>query len=85
MLKILREFTRHTLFNIVVGISVLVFIGAFPVTFFESGANDQFAARGDAIWWALVTMATVLTKRLAKANCDLLKLTTAFSLALEGA
>jgi len=59
MLRTLQEITRHTLFIVVLGITILVTIGSTLIILFESEVNNQFSAMGDAIWWALVTMTTV--------------------------
>jgi voltage-gated potassium channel len=59
MLRMIQEITRHTLFIVVLGITILVTIGSTLIILFESEVNNQFSAMGDAVWWALVTMTTV--------------------------
>lgn len=59
MLRTIQEITRHPLFIVVLGITILVTIGSTLIIFFESEVNNQFLAMGDAIWWAVVTMTTV--------------------------
>ena len=95
MLKFFYDIINHKLSQVILGIILFALFGALLETVIEGNINAQFSALGDAFWWVLVTMttvgsiiyhniATVLTQRLIKSNKDILKLTTAFSLALEG-
>lgn len=59
MLKILFDIARHTLFRVLMGITLFTLIGAFLISIFEGSINDQFAVLGDAVWWVLVTITTV--------------------------
>jgi voltage-gated potassium channel len=56
----LRLLKTNRLFQITIAIIVVINVTAYLVFLAENGANSaQFTAFGDAVWWSIVTVATV--------------------------
>ena len=55
-----KLFKRNQLAQLSVAIVLAITLAAFMMLMFEHGANErQFETFGDAIWWSIVTVATV--------------------------
>ncbi len=60
ILRIIKILRKHQLIQIAVAIVVVINITALIAFYFEHQKNyDQFSSFGDALWWSLVTSATV--------------------------
>jgi voltage-gated potassium channel len=55
----LKRLVRSRAYPVVLAILLVLTLSSFWVLFFEREANQSFQSFGDAVWWTLVTAATV--------------------------
>jgi voltage-gated potassium channel len=57
--RLLTRLVRSRTYPIVLAILLVLTLSSFGVLAFERGTNQSFRSFGDAVWWTLVTAATV--------------------------
>jgi voltage-gated potassium channel len=57
--RLLKRLARSRTYPVVLAILLVLTLSSFWVLLFERNANQSFQSFGDAVWWTLVTAATV--------------------------